>query len=236
MFPPDLVADARVLWRLVIGQPRQGSHAQRLADFYAPQADRYDAFRARLLHGREELLRALDVEPGMTVVELGCGTGANLDALARALPLGGLEEVTLVDLCPPLLALARRRAAGLDNVSVVEADATHWRPARPVDRVYLAYALTMMPSWEAVLENALAMLAPGGRLGLVDFHLPRSGSRLGNALWRRWFAHDGVHLSSAHLEALKTRLRMVHCQERRAPVPYLPGLRVPYYQFVGVKE
>lgn len=235
MFTPERVADARVLLRLLLGQPRRGSHAQRLEGFYAPQAERYDAFRARLLHGREDLVRALDARPGMSVVELGCGTGANLEALARAVPLGHLEHVTLVDLCRPLLAVARRRTAGLDNVAVVEADATHWRPAAPVDRVYLAYALTMMPAWEAVLDNALAMLAPGGRLGLVDFHLPASGSRLGNALWRRWFAHDGVHLSARHLEALKARLRTLHCEERRAPVPYLPGLRAPYYLFVGEK-
>jgi S-adenosylmethionine-diacylgycerolhomoserine-N-methlytransferase len=239
MWRPDSASawasDARVLARMLLGQPRLGSHAQRLTEFYRPQADRYDAFRARLLHGREDLIRALDIRPGMTVVELGCGTGANLEALARSVPLEGLAGVTLVDLCPPLLELARRRVAGRGNLAVVEADATHWQPEQPVDRVYLAYALTMMPDWGAVLDNALAMLAPGGRLGLVDFHLPRAGSGWGNALWRRWFAHDGVHLSAAHLETLKARLRTVHCEERRAPVPYLPGVRAPYYLFVGAK-
>lgn len=235
MSPAEVAADARVLLRLLRGQPRRGSHAERLAGFYAPQAERYDAFRARLLHGREDLIRALDIRPGMRVVELGCGTGANLECLARAVPLETLAGVELVDLCPPLLAIARRRVEGRGNARVVEADATTWRPDQPVDRVFLAYALTMMPAWQAVLDNALGMLASGGRVGLVDFHLPASGGRLGNALWRRWFAHDGVHLSADHLPALRARCGDVRCEERRAPVPYLPGLRAPYYLFVGKK-
>ncbi|MEW5770957.1 MAG: class I SAM-dependent methyltransferase [Pseudomonadota bacterium] len=235
MSPAELAADARVLLHLLRGQRRGGSHAERLADFYAPQAERYDAFRARLLHGRETLIRALDVRPGMRVVELGCGTGANLAALAEACPLEALAEVQLVDLCAPLLALARERASGHANVAVVEADATAWQPARPADRVFLSYALTMMPDWRAVLDNACAMLAPGGRIGLVDFHLPGDGSRLGNAFWRRWFAHDGVHLSAQHVPALRERVEILLLAERRAAVPYLPWLRAPYYLFVGTR-
>ncbi len=235
MSPAELGADARILWRLLRGQPRNGSHAQRLEGFYAPQADRYDAFRTRLLHGREDLIEALQIQPGARVVELGCGTGSNLAALARACPLETLTSVELVDLCPALLAVARRRTAGLAQVSVIEADATQWRPAHPVDRVFLSYSLTMMPDWRAVLDNAHAMLAPGGRLGIVDFHLPKTGHGFGNALWRHWFGHDGVHLSEQHLPALQSLFAASHNEQRRASVPYLPGLRAPYYLFVGRK-
>jgi S-adenosylmethionine-diacylgycerolhomoserine-N-methlytransferase len=232
---PELAGDARVLWRLLRGQPRSGSHAQRLQSFYAPQAARYDAFRARLLHGRGDLIAALAVPPGARVVELGCGTGSNLELLDRASPVESLTSVQLVDLCPALLAEARRRARAHGNVAVIEADATTWRPAQPVDRVLLSYALTMMPDWRAVLVNAWAMLAPGGRLGVVDFHLPGKADRLGNRFWRRWFAHDGVHLTNQHLLALHSLFSKPHVEERHAPVPYLPGLRAPYYLFVGVK-
>ena len=235
MFPADLAADARILWRLLRGQPLAGSHAERLEGFYAPQAGRYDAFRARLLHGRADLIEALEIPAGARVVELGCGTGSNLELLDQARPLGTLACVQLVDLCPPLLALTRQRANGLGNVEVIEADATGWQPIQAVDRVFLSYALTMMPDWRSVLVNAYAMLAPGGRLGVVDFHLPARGSRLGNRFWQRWFAHDGVHLTDQHLCALQSLFIGPLVQERHAPVPYLPGLRAPYYLFVGVK-
>jgi len=232
---PDLAADSRVLWRLLRGLPRLGGHAERLECFYAPQAARYDAFRARLLHGRDDLIAALEIPAGARVVELGCGTGGNLAAIDRARPLESLADVQLVDLCPSLLALAQQRAHGLGNVTVVEADATTWRPERPVDRVFLSYALSMMPDWRAVLVNAWAMLAPGGRLGVVDFYLPDNGGRLSNRFWRRWFAHDGVHLSERHLRTLQALCIKPLVEERRAPVPYLPGLRAPYYLFVGGK-
>lgn len=230
-----LTADARVLLRLLRGQPRSGSHAQRLAAFYGPQADRYDAFRARLLHGREDLMAALEVPAGARVVELGCGTGSNLELLGRHRPIESLERADLVDLCAPLLTVARARTQHLPNVAVHEADATRWRPAQGADRVILSYALTMMPDWRGVLDNAWSMLAPGGRLGVVDFHLPESGGPLANALWRRWFAHDGVHLGAEHTRALRAFSPQHHYREARAPVPYLPGLRAPYYLYVGVK-
>jgi S-adenosylmethionine-diacylgycerolhomoserine-N-methlytransferase len=231
MSPPDLAADARVLWRMACGQSRQGDHAARLQDFYAPQAERYDAFRERLLHGREELIDRLDIGAGMHVVELGCGTGSSLERMGpRAARCASIQ---LVDLCPALLEIARQRAVGRGNVEVIEADVTSWRPAAPVDRVFFSYALTMIPDWDAAIANAVSMLKPGGHLGVVDFHLPASGGSLANGFWRRWFAHDGVHLSAAHLPTLLGHLPAAWMKERRANLPYLPGLQAPYYLYVG---
>jgi S-adenosylmethionine-diacylgycerolhomoserine-N-methlytransferase len=234
--PPELAADASILWRLLRGQPRNGSHAERLQQFYAPQASRYDAFRARLLHGRADLITALDIPAGAHVIELGCGTGSNLDLLgARREGIAAYASLTLVDLCPALLELARQRAQGMGNVAVIEADATTWQSPQPADCVFLCYSLSMMPDWRATLDNAWRMLAPGGRLGLVDFHLPRQGGRFSNRFWRYWFAHDGVRLSADTLPALQALSPNAFIQQRRAPVPYLPRLRAPYYLYVGRK-
>lgn len=236
-----LLTDAGVLWRLLRGQPRGATHAQRLQAFYAPQAERYDAFREQLLHGRETLIGLLDLPPGAQVVELGGGTGRNLlyfgDRLAT---LGG---VTLVDLCPALLEQARRRCAAMPNVRIVEADAVTWRPATPVDAVYFSYSLTMIPDWRGAIDNAIAMLAPGGRLGVVDFYVsdPRGGpgevrhGAFARHFWTRWFGHDGVHLDPQHLRHLRQRLPDHTLREASARVPYLAGLRVPHYVFVGRK-
>jgi len=232
-------ADVRVLASLVRGQPRGGTHAERLQAFYAPQAAHYDAFRERLLHGRAELMAWMDPPPGARVVELGGGTGRNLDLLGDR--LDGLASLELVDLCPALLAQARLRARRLANVRVIEADATTYRPAQPADLVYFSYALTMIPEWRAALVNALAMLRPGGILGVVDFYvserdpapgLARHGA-LTRAFWPRWFGHDGVHPNPEHLPTLRRLLPDHRLLEGQGPVPYLPGVRVPYYVFVG---
>jgi S-adenosylmethionine-diacylgycerolhomoserine-N-methlytransferase len=234
-----VVREAQVLLRLVRGQPRRGTLAERLEAFYGPQAEHYDAFRERLLHGRSELMERLAPRPGDHVVELGAGTGRNLGFLAERLP--GLGSVELVDLCPALLDRARRRIQDRPNVRAVEADAVTYRPARPVDLVYFSYSLTMIPDWEGALRNAVSMLKPGGALGVVDFYVsdpdPAPGLNRHGALsrwfWPRWFAHDGVRPNPAHLRTLRALLPDHALSEHRAPVPYLPGLRVPYYVFVG---
>ena len=243
----SLAGDTRVLLSMLRGQPRSGSHAERLAAFYGPQAGQYDAFRERLLHGRAEMVEGLMdalVErrgnlDGAHVVELGGGTGRNL--LFFGDRLDALGRVDVVDLCAPLLAEARRRFADRHQVHVSEADACTWRPDAPADAVYFSYALTMIPDWRAALHNALAMLKPGGALGVVDFYVsdarPAAGLARHNAVtrsfWPRWFAHDGVHPCPDHLRALRERLPEHSLWEGMAPVPYLPLLRVPYYRFIG---
>lgn len=241
MLPPELLADSRVLWRMLRGLPRTGSAAERLQAFYAPQATRYDAFRSRLLHGREELVQRLPAGNGDVVVELGCGTGENLERFGER--LGRFRRLILVDLCPALLEQARCRAGRYSNVAVVEADITRYRPTEPVDCVYLSYALTMVEDWRAVIANAVAMIRPGGTLGVVDFYVSGARPRPGGVrhpawqrwLWRRWFAHDGVRLDPDHMAALAGALPECRILERKGKVPYLPGLTAPYYVFIGRK-
>jgi len=242
MSVPELLADSRVLWRMLRGLPRTGSAAERLQAFYAPQASRYDEFRKRLLHGRGELISLLPARAGDEVVELGCGTGENLERFGGR--LAGLRRLTLVDLCPALLEQARARAARCANVQVVEGDITRYRPPQPVDCVYLSYALTMVADWRAVIANAAAMIKPGGTLGVVDFYVssarPASGGSRQSAwerwLWRRWFAHDGVRLDPAHMTELAGAMPVCRIFERRGKVPYLPGVTAPYYIFIGRKR
>lgn len=237
-----LAGDAGVLMALLRGQPAQGSHAERLTAFYGPQAARYDDFRERLLRGRATLIDGLDVPDGGHVVELGGGTGRNL--LFFGDRLAGLGSVEVVDLCPPLLERARERTAAMENVRVTEADACDYRPQAPVDAVYFSYALTMIPDWRAAVANALAMLKPGGMLGVVDFYVSEAApppglvchSRATRTFWPRWFARDGVRPSPEHLAWLRACMPRHRLLEHRAPVPYLPLLRVPYYVFWGRRE
>ena len=232
----SIPADFKTLWRLARGAPAGKNHADRLERFYRPQAESYDAFRDRLLQGRAELIGMLAPPDGALIVELGAGTGNN--ARHFGAQLARFDTVELVDLCPALLEQARERWAHEPRVRVIEADATHYRPSRPADRVYLSYSLTMMPEWRAALENAVAMLKPGGILGVVDFELPRGdclAERCACEFWRRWFAHDGVYLNRAHVEVMQSLTETVSLRESNAALPYLPGLRVPYYIYVGRK-
>lgn len=228
------LAEVRTLWQLFRGMPGSGDPVGRLEHFYGPQADDYDRFRERLLPGRAELMAWLAPKAGETLVELGAGTGRTPAFLGAG--LASLGQLTLVDLCPSLLALARRRWAHVGNVAVVEGDACAWRPAALVDAVYFSYALTMIPDWRAAMINAVTMLRPGGRLAVVDFTVDSRQSWLASRFWRAWFGHDGVHLDAEHPATLSRLMSRHELRRHRTPVPYLPGLTVPYYLFLGVRS
>ncbi|MES3160186.1 MAG: methyltransferase domain-containing protein [Halorubrum sp.] len=97
------------------------------AAFYSRYAGLYD----RIATGtpfigrfRERVVDALDPSWGDVVVEMGCGTGANLPYLRDRVGPGGV--VIGVDVSPGVLARARERVGqtGWQNVHVVRADAT----------------------------------------------------------------------------------------------------------------
>lgn len=239
-----LLADLKTLYHLVFKPIRGKDHAERLESFYGGQAEAYDAFRKRLLQGREELWRLVGVPEGGVWVDMGGGTGANLENFGAAIAM--LHKVYIVDLSKSLLEVARRRfeARGWSNAEAIEADATAWRPPEGgADVVTFSYSLTMIPDWFAAIENARAILKPGGRIGVVDFYVSRKypaeglarHSWLTRSFWPIWFAADNVYPSADHVPYLRRHFEPIHFREHRGKVPYFPILRMPYYVFVGRK-
>lgn len=241
----SLAADLKVLYHLALAPVSGKTHAERLESFYRGQAETYDAFRARLLPGRRELFAALPTPAQGIWVDLGGGTGANLEFLGAR--LGELGQVYLVDLSPALLDVARHRIAtrGWTNVDAIEADATTFLPpGGEADVVTLSYALTMIPGWFRVVEQAYRMLKPGGLIGVVDFYVAEKHPTVGavrhrwstRTFWPIWFAADNVFLSPDHLPYLHYRFEAIHVREHRTRLPYLPSVRAPYYEFIGRKS
>ena len=108
------------------------------------------------------MCRLVAPQPGERWVDMGGGTGANLEFLADS--IADLASATVVDLSPSLLEMTRDRIKerGWSNTQAVEADATTWQPEDgPVDVVTFSYSLTMIPDWFAAIDNALAMLKAG---------------------------------------------------------------------------
>lgn len=239
-----LLNDLKVLSHLTLRRNSGRTHQERLEQFYGGQADDYDGFRKRLLSGREALVEAMPTRNGDVWVEMGGGTGANLEFLGKRIT--ELRRVEVVDLCEPLLEVARRRIAEQqwNNVQTVRADATTYRPGQPVDAVLFSYSLTMIPDWFAALQNAWEMLKPGGHIGVVDFYVSRRHAETPHAQhgwltrtgWPIWFAMDNVFLSPDHLPMLKRWFEPVRTEETRARIPYLPLVKVPTYQFIGRKR
>lgn len=101
------------------------------------------------------MLERLRVRPGMSVWEIGTGTGYNAALLCHRL---GAQAVTTVDIDAGLVMAARERLAALGySPTVIAADASR-PPAGPFDRIIATCAVSEVPpAW-------LEQLAPGGRL------------------------------------------------------------------------
>jgi S-adenosylmethionine-diacylgycerolhomoserine-N-methlytransferase len=160
---------------------------------YRRQRHIYDATRKFYLLGRDGAIAALAPSANDAVLEIGCGTGRNLIAVARRFPQArvfGLD-VSSVMLASARTAIAR---AGLEErVSVAQADATNFDGMAlfgraTFDRVLISYALSMIPPWREALARALDALTPGGALEIVDFGDQAGLPPLFRAGLRRWLA------------------------------------------------
>lgn len=125
----------------------------------------YDGYRARAVE-------ALDLWPGDTVVELGVGTGANLEGFVDA--VGSEGRVIGVDLSPEMLDEAREKvqASGWSNVELVESDARDYAFPEELDAILSTFAITLVPDAQKVIERAIAALSPGGHIAILDFKKP----------------------------------------------------------------
>jgi len=239
-----LIQEFKTLMHLTLPTRYGDTQSARLTAFYDKQSLSYDLFRDRLLHGREQLMRAIPIPIEGTLVDLGGGTARNIEWLGKRLEM--VSSVTVVDLCGSLLRIAdqRIRDNGWRNVKTRLADVTTYAPSEGlVDAVTFSYSLTMIPNWFDAVDNAYAMLRPGGHIGIVDFYVsekwPLDGmvrhSGFDRNFWPAWFGYSNVFLNPDHVTYLRRLFEMTRLDERKGKVPYLPGLKAPYYLFVGRK-
>ena len=131
------------------------SAARRIQRGYAAWARAYDWFaRATASVGgvRAGCVRALDLDPGDTVVEFGCGPGVNASALREA--VGPTGRVVGVDITGAMLDRARGLAErrGWENVEFVRGDATD-PPVRSADAVLATFVTSLFPDPYAVVSD-----------------------------------------------------------------------------------
>lgn len=152
--------------------------------FYGRWARAYD-WLCRLLPGLDGLRRravdALALSSGDTVVELGCGTGANLPHLRDA--VGSRGSVVGVDLTPGMLDRARSRVerAGWRNVHVVRGDAAT-PPVAGVDAVLGSFVVGLLDDPAAGVGAWVDCLGPGGCVAVLE--AGRSNHRVAGVLNR----------------------------------------------------
>jgi betaine lipid synthase len=90
-------------------------------------------------------MQKLQNHEGLVWVDLGGGTGQNVETMAKFCDLSLFKKVYVVDICGPLCDIARKTVAkhGWTNVEVVEADVCEYKPeATPATLVTFSYSLS----------------------------------------------------------------------------------------------
>jgi len=161
---------------------------------YRNQRHIYDLTRKFFLLGRDRLLADLAPPPEGRVLEIGCGTGRNLLAVARMFP--GIECYG-IDISSHMLETAKfsiRRVGMGDRVFVSLADATAIRAEDlfeidRFDRIFISYTLSMIPRWNQALRQAVKLLASAGSLHVIDF-----GRQSNLPNWFRWILRSWLNI------------------------------------------
>jgi S-adenosylmethionine-diacylgycerolhomoserine-N-methlytransferase len=177
----------------------EGRGAADLMDrMYRYQRHIYDATRKYYLLGRDSMLAQLSPPPTADLLEIGCGTGRNLVKAAELYPAARLFGL---DVSCEMLTTAERAIAkaGLGGrIRTAQADATNFDSealfgVSAFDRIFVSYALSMIPNWGGALAAACEHLAPNGALHIVDFGDQAELPGLFRDALQRWLALFSVH-------------------------------------------
>lgn len=137
--------------------------------FYGRVSRVYDAVATLpvVRRWRRRAVAALDLEPGDTVVEMGCGTGANLPALRRH--VGSAGRIVGVDITRQLLKRAHTRVdrTGWSNVTLVHADAER-PPVADADAVLATFVIGLLPDPAGTVATWCDLVRPDGRVALLE--------------------------------------------------------------------
>lgn len=186
-------------------QAASSDNADQVAYWNGPVGDRWAVLQSRLDAAFAPVTAAaLDVAapaPGSAVLDVGCGAGATVLALAAA--VGPAGRVLGIDVSGPMLAVAARRIAAerLAQASVQQGDAATFAFEPAFDLVFSRFGVMFFADPTAAFANIRTGLKPGGRLAFACWQpLQRSA----------WF--------SVPLDALRP-----HVPPQPTPEPLVPG-------------
>src|SRR4051812_4811786 len=192
----SLDTSTRKLWQLVrdevINTPAAEQDARRtqavLAErstrsqqFFSTSSGQWDRMRLELFGRRADIALLGLLDESWTVADLGCGTGAITQALAPF-----VAEVVAVDESNAMLSAARKRLHGIENIDVRNGRLESLPLADgEVDIALLFLVLRYVADPQLVIQEAVRVLKPGGRLLVLDM-MPHDRQDLRQTMGHLW--------------------------------------------------
>jgi len=175
--------------------------------YYKLHARFYDATRWGFLFGRNGLVDCLpDLPDGSNILDLGCGTGFQLQNLRLRYPKNSLSGI---DQSRAMLAIANKKLGS--EISLVEGTfPSSSLNSADFDLVTASYSLTMVHDLGEVLDGVVDILKPGAFMAVVDFDQP------GNNLFDTWMKKNHVHFDYHLFDQLKNRFSTAKFETRTA--------------------
>jgi ubiquinone/menaquinone biosynthesis C-methylase UbiE len=181
------ILEVLLVWQVVIRLFRKTFH------FPAPAfIGRFlDSDLRRKLQPPDKLIEWSGIKPGMSVLEVGCGSGAFVTFVART--VGKTGKMFALDIQPAMLRqvkakLTRPENRDIKNIKLILGNADELPFAdSSLDLVYMVTVLQEIPDKEKALKEAKRVLKPGGILAISellpdpDYPLKSTTIKLGEA-------------------------------------------------------
>ncbi len=124
------------------------------------------------------VLNDVEIQPGYTVLDFGCGPGSY--SIATAEQVNDTGKVIAVDIHPQALKKVRKKAEkkGLTNIKTIISDCETGLPSNSVDVILLYYIFNDLENPDKVLHELYRVLKPQGILSFSEYNIKKISSRL----------------------------------------------------------
>tara|TARA_B100001250_G_C19717590_1_gene752281 strand:- start:5 stop:703 length:699 start_codon:yes stop_codon:yes gene_type:complete len=149
-------------------------NAKAIEEMFNSISSKYDFLNDMFSFGlhrfwKKKLLKILNPTFGERWIDLCCGTGDMAILLARYMKSS--RNITGIDSASQALLVARKRSKeNYSSIQWIKGDAVKTKlPSNQFDGLLMAYGLRNLSSSDAGLKEALRILKPGGKAGILDF-------------------------------------------------------------------
>ena len=196
----SLDAASRRMWQIVRDEVMRSNAAEqdarrmqavlaerssRSQQFFSTSAGQWDKMRQELFGRRADVALLGLLDETWVVADLGCGTGAVSQSIAPF-----VEQVIAVDESSAMLAAARKRLHGVENVDIRNGRLESLPVADgEADVALLFLVLHYVADPQRVIDEAVRILKPRGRLLVLDM-MPHERQDLRQTMGHVWQGFD----------------------------------------------